>query len=439
MGNGYRTKSVVSTFTDARIAAKFIATVQQNDAKGVRKMIKKYGMDVNGELRFEDGVEKMTAVQYAAKKGLYQVLSDLLMVGCDVNRVTPFDDYTALHLACSYPDAEVSRVMVGELLAHGADVNRGDYCGRLPLIIAAETGHPEVVGMLVTHGSDVNCSFQAEEYPCNVSQAQRLLHFDPKEEDEVIDPFLNNTALMQACREHHIECVEELLKAGSEINKGNIMGNGALHIACMSYSRSGFEPHPLRCSVDGHPAIVHLLLKQSHCDINLTNNYKETPLLRALWGIKNIVQWNIPMEEKINATDNFLHIVEDLTTAGCSVTITRADGSTPLSCLLKTVKSVMKYDSQALQCRLCHCLMLLLLAGCVADDADLKLMRSLSVLLEPPGIYSCAVATYSQPTTLKRLCKFTIRDLIKRPLWLHMQNTPLPTLLQQYLLLKIMD
>lgn len=439
MGNGYRTTSLVSTFNDSRIANKLIMTVQQNDARAVRKMIKKYGMDVNGELRFEEGVEKMTALHYAAKKGLNQVLSEMLTVGCDVNRVTPFDAFTALHLACSYPDKEISRCMVGELLAHGGDVTREDYCGRTPLIIAAELGHAEVVGMLCTHGSDVNHRISEEEYPSGVAQALKFVTWPQKDKDEICDPFLGNSALMQACREHHVDVVTELLKNKCDLNKGNTMGNTPLHISCLSYCRTAFETCHSRFPLAGHPEIARLLLAQSQCDFTLRNIYRETALQRAIRGIKDISHWDYPAEEKISTTTGFLEIIEMLVRAGFSATAVASNGESPLTALLKAGEAIVDYDSQTLRKLFCNCLMLLLLAGSHVGETDYQLMKVLHTVLTPRGIQEYATSKCDRPSSLKRLSKFTIRNLTCKPLAKHVPRTDLPQFLQKYLLLEVTD
>ena len=440
MGNGYRTKSVISSFADdARIAMKFIMSVQQNDAKAVRKLIKKYSMDIDGELRFEEGVEKMTALHYAAKKGLNQVLSEMLTIGCDVNRVTPFDAYTALHLACSYPDHEISHCMVGELLAHGADVNKSDYCDRTPLIIAAELGHAEVVGVLCTHGSDVNHTFGEEEYPPGVAQAIRFVTWPQKDQDEISDPFFGNSALMQASREHHVDVVAELLKYKFDLKKGNTMGNTPLHIACLSYCRSAFENYHTRFPLAGHPEIVQLLLQQPRCDFNLRNTYGETALQRAIRGIKDISHWDYPAEEKIQTTADFLEIIKMLVKAGFSATALTSNSDSPLTALLKAGEAVVDYDSQKLREKFCDCLMLLLLAGSPVGDTDHQLMKVLCHVLAPKGIKDYAVYKCGRPVTLKRLCKFVVRNQTRRPLAQYLPQSKLPLFLQRYLLLEVLD
>ena len=41
-------------------------------------------------------------------------------------------------------------------MEHGADINKEDYKGQIPLILACQEGHIEVVKYIVEHGADIN-------------------------------------------------------------------------------------------------------------------------------------------------------------------------------------------------------------------------------------------------------------------------------------------
>ncbi|ELU10723.1 hypothetical protein CAPTEDRAFT_146436, partial [Capitella teleta] len=112
-------------------------------------------------------------------------------------------------MACQCYSDDTYRLVVQHLLNYGAEVNRGDVAQRTPLIVASELGHLELVRMLLYYGADINMP----------------------ELDELCDPYRGNNPLMQACREHHLNVVNELLSRNCDILATNKAGNSALHIA----------------------------------------------------------------------------------------------------------------------------------------------------------------------------------------------------------------
>ncbi|ELU05100.1 hypothetical protein CAPTEDRAFT_143245, partial [Capitella teleta] len=166
------------------------------------------GFDPNILFRFDVGMEKMSALHYAAKEGQAVMVQELLELGCDANIITPFDNATALFMACQCYSDDTYRLVVQHLLNYGAEVNRGDVAQRTPLIVASELGHLELVRMLLYYGADINM-------PCN--------------QDDMPEGLRHS-----ACREHHLNVVNELLSRNCDILATNKAGNSALHIACKS-------------------------------------------------------------------------------------------------------------------------------------------------------------------------------------------------------------
>ena len=97
------------------------------------------------------GFFNCTLLQYAAIKGFYEILKELLIHGADVNCQ---DDGGRTALICTSHGGH--RNLVKELLKHRADVNKRDKLGCTALIFAASKGHTEIMRDLLDHGADVN-------------------------------------------------------------------------------------------------------------------------------------------------------------------------------------------------------------------------------------------------------------------------------------------
>lgn len=419
---------------------KLISYMQKGQVDELPKLFKKAHDDIDTEIRFEEDMEKMTALHYAAKMGYVQAVEKLLELGADVHKETQFDLNTPLHLACSCRDSEASLRMVVELLHKGVDVGRENYCGRTPLIVASEANHPEVVNILCCQGAFLDQQFGEEEYPPNVSKAiyqadQRCQSLDL---DEVGDPYLGNTAFIQACREHHINVIEELIQQGCDINAPNIMGNTPLHVTCLSYCRSAFQPEPTRFPISGNKDIVGLLLQQQ-CALDMVNAREQTPVTRTISGIPFIDKTTYDGEEKSREIQTLLEIVQILVRAGCSVSPVAANSDSTLTALLRTSKIVCNYKSDILQAKLTKCLRMVLAAGCQVSTNDLHMLKQLQ-----PSSLAAAMMEYIRkhchtPPTLKQTAKFRIRQLTHKPLSHFLPKTPLPQHIQRYLLLQVED
>ena len=60
-------------------------------------------------------------------------------------------------------------------------------------------------------------------------------------------------------------------------------------------------------------------------------------------------------------------------------------------------------------------------------------------VLESRGIVQYAERMRGQPQSLKRLCKFYLRDLVQKPLITHVKHLGLPQLMEKYLHLEVHD
>lgn len=104
-----------------------------------------------------------TAILYAAAKGFMPVVQILLDAG--VNSKTAYgNQLTALMWAAGYADGagiDDAQKVVKLLVERGAALDAADNRGRTALMIAAETGHPEMVNLLLTLGANRRCATRA--------------------------------------------------------------------------------------------------------------------------------------------------------------------------------------------------------------------------------------------------------------------------------------
>ncbi|CAH1798262.1 unnamed protein product [Owenia fusiformis] len=420
--------AVIHGMPEDQTPAKFYKAILENNPKVLRKMIQK-GFDVNIPFRFDDGLEKMTGLQYACKDGLIAIVEECLVSNqVDVNKGTPFDEATALHFAMRHDNYDMKVKMVKTLLSAGANVNVGDHSGCTPLIIASEQGHLELVRLLLEKGADVNCGLNAEDFPHAVRWSLCNLELSLKEVNEMCDPFKGNTALIQACREHHHNVVQELLKWGANPNIANSMGNTSLHIACKSESKNIYTDKLTRPPVAGNIKIITELTKQNG-NVDARNNHGETPLLRSLEGIFEIIQWNIPDDEKVWTAENFYKICQFLIQNGCDVNVCNKDGKSVLTLAVSTADQVKAHGE--LIGPLMTVIRMIILAGYRPKPKDLNIVpENLSSQIPLKQYLQNMIAN---PLTLKQSSRISIRKNIGTPVCSKVLMLPLPSLLNQYI------
>ncbi len=165
----------------------------------------------------------------------------------------------SLHEAVETGDID----QVKQAIAGGADVNQADYASRLPLYLAASTGHAAIAVLLIEKGADVSM-----EYP--------LLGWRP---------------LHVAAWAGHLDVVEILIEHGADMRAAaGATGNTPLHIAALG----------------GRLAIVELLIAKG-ADVNAAARVTgKTPLHTAAEGGRlAIVELLISNGADVKARDNF--------------------------------------------------------------------------------------------------------------------------------------
>lgn len=161
------------------------------------------------------GKQNITALQYAAERGLREVVEVLLAGGADLNTQNK-QGKTPLMLALEQKYLDMD--MVTALLARGADLNLRDKDGETALHYAVSFDHLELAQTLLNAGADPNIP--------NTTLAEKT---NPNDPDRYLD---NETVLIIAVkRDHDGDFIKTLLDAGADVNAQDIDEKTALMYA----------------------------------------------------------------------------------------------------------------------------------------------------------------------------------------------------------------
>ncbi len=224
------------------------------------------------------------------KKELVEIVELLLQHGADINAQDEnsyyyyaqgySQGYTALFYASAYDHKE----LVELLLAHGADISVKNKSGETALHIASREGHKEMVDWLLRHGADINAADQWDYTALDTASRAG--------QKEIVELLLQRggmskdraTALHEASYKGCFETVKLLLAHGADVNATNSYGQTALIKAASGHERN-----------KGRKAVVELLL-HSGADINArdqswTSGFGSTALMYASeYGHEEVVK-----------------------------------------------------------------------------------------------------------------------------------------------------
>jgi uncharacterized protein len=215
-----------------------------------------------------EAAPNMTAVADAAKADDLAQIHKLIKDHADVNAPAT-DGSSALLWAAYHSDAELTKA----LLAAGAWVDTPNHYGVTPLLQASRTGDVEVMRVLLDAGADPTRWHPEGETPLmaaartgRVDAVQLLLSHGSFV--NAADPYQEETALMWASAEGHLEVVKALLAAGADPNL-------KAHVSTITERKDADHPSGgftalMFATRNGHADVVEALIKGG-ADPKLTN------------------------------------------------------------------------------------------------------------------------------------------------------------------------
>lgn len=162
----------------------------------------------------------------------------LLEAGVDANKLD-LDNYSPLVYAILRGSVDCVQVL---LEAGGVSVAPSALSGDLiPLSLASEAGHVDVVLLLLQHGAR-NVPNTNGEYPIHLAaregHAEVCRHLVRHEGWDIPDKYNDWTPLFHAARNGHGACIQILLEAGSRVDAVDEFGNTAVYYAAWFGHRS---------------------------------------------------------------------------------------------------------------------------------------------------------------------------------------------------------
>ena len=217
------------------------AAARTGDIDAVKKQLTA-GANVNAPEA--DGTSALLWAAYQSSPELVQLL---LKAGADVNAANSFG-VTPLLQSARYGDAATMTV----LLKAGADIKKAEREGETPLMAAARAGSVPAVKLLIDHGADVNAR----------------------------ESLQDETALMWATSEGHLDVVDALLKAHADPNLKARLSELEKRSTRTDFPSGGFTA-VMWAVRDGNEPLVRRLV-EGGADLNIANGDKATPMMLAI-------------------------------------------------------------------------------------------------------------------------------------------------------------
>ena len=191
-------------------------------------------------------------------------VSNFIATGIDVNEpIKP--DCTALYIAARFSDLKCMR----KLIEAGADVNCQNSKGRTPLLSACVRGSFDCIRLLLRYGAAVNHQDSTQNTSLMEAIKGRNMCISTLTSQLKADYFIKPT-LISVIDQCYLECVDMLLKEGSDVNKRGSQGRSALH--CL-IEQAEFN------YIDN--TLVESLIKHG-ADVNLVDDFGSTALMIAV-------------------------------------------------------------------------------------------------------------------------------------------------------------
>ena len=220
-------------------------------------------------------------VAKAVKAGDLATVSKLIASRADVNAPSG-DGSTPLLWAVHESNIEMAQT----LIAAGAKVDVANNYGVTPLLDASRTGDVDMMELLLKAGADPKRTHPEGETPLMAASrsgsipAVRLL-LDRKVDVNAADKFQQETALMWAAAEGHVEVVDALLNAGADPNR-------KAHVTSLTDRKNADHPTGgftalMWAARNGDEDVVRRLVKGG-ADMNLKNGDGATAAMVAIYN-----------------------------------------------------------------------------------------------------------------------------------------------------------
>ncbi|XP_046584005.1 uncharacterized protein LOC124291137 [Haliotis rubra] len=270
------------------------------------------------------GLDHQTPLMIAAGTRNSSFLKQILSLNPDLNAADRRYK-SVLHYICENGLTSA----VAYIVDKGVEVNVQMAFQHMPLYLAIQNGHIEVVKLLLNRG-------------CDSDNHKGLLCAIGSDKNDMVKLFLDRGAQVErnhlfiACERG--ECADSLRRA--DVNTQNYEGNTSLHIAVAHQSRN--KSADLKC--------VDVLMKAGG-DVNVQNRNGDTPLHIAVElefeeCVDQLLKSGADVNIQNNKGDSPLHIaatsmskecVDVLMKAGADVNIQNATGDTPLHIASKSL------------------------------------------------------------------------------------------------------
>lgn len=171
-------------------------------------------------------VDSVTPLMNAVIKNRNDVIDILLEYGSNVN-LRSGEGWTALHFACS--SQKNNRTMVQKLLDAKANANITNYYGYTPLQLAAiHTTDVNIIHLLTLYSNSEHKNiyggtalFTAIIHNRNIEIISALCYWSVMSNDINLTDYNGNTALTKACDANNYKAIKLLLEKGADINITN--------------------------------------------------------------------------------------------------------------------------------------------------------------------------------------------------------------------------
>jgi ankyrin repeat protein len=216
----------------------------------------------------------------AARTGDVEAVRESISSGGDVNQPER-DGTTALLWSAYHADPSI----VAMLLEQGADPNAANRFGVTPLLQSARMGDAQTLRTLLDGGATVTVddsplesALHAAARAGSVEGVQLLL--ERGADVDALEPYQDQTALMLATAEGHLDVVDALLNGGADPNLQARVSELTKRSMRTDFPTGGFTAL-MWAAREGYEDIVRRLV-EGGADLNMTNGDGATPMMLAI-------------------------------------------------------------------------------------------------------------------------------------------------------------